>query len=265
MKHATAKTAALLWLALWFTAAVFARRTNVDYHLSRTLLAPGFPHLMGFDPFGRDLLTTVLRASLQSAALAALATLTACAAAVLAGASLAIAPPRPRFLALRLLDAVLAFPALIFALAWAAIRGPGWDTLAVALLIGAVPPLTRLMYARSREILSEDYILAARGLGASPFHIMTRHMIPAVAVLCRIKIPNLFAQALIAEATLSFLGVGAPIGRDTWGSLLAAGKDYLIEAPHLTVAAGIPLVLTILSLQLFNERDPRTATRSKIR
>jgi peptide/nickel transport system permease protein len=113
--------------------------------------------------------------------------------------------------------------------------------------------LIRLIYARAQEVLVQDYIEASIGLGGSKAWILTRHVVPELLSLSLLKAPNLFAQALMAEATLSFLGLGAPIGRDTWGSLLAQGKDYLIEAPHLAIGVGIPLVFTVLSLQKISE------------
>jgi ABC-type dipeptide/oligopeptide/nickel transport system permease subunit len=225
----------------------------MDPLLSRNLQAPDLSHWMGFDPFGRDLKFTVLSASLRSASFACLSVLVTCILGMLFGASIALAPTRVRFAALRALDTLLAFPSLLLALALAAIRGPGWSTLFASLLIGVLPPFVRLIYARSREILSEPFIEAAQSLGASPSRVLLKHLLPMLSSVCAVKIPILFAQALMAEATLSFLGVGAPVGKETWGSLLASGKEYLFEAPHIAFAAGIPLMLTILSLQTLSD------------
>jgi peptide/nickel transport system permease protein len=81
------------------------------------------------------------------------------------------------------------------------------------------------------------------------------HLAPALLSLCAVKAPSLFAHALIAEASLSFIGIGAPTGQTTWGTLLAQGKDYLLEAPHITLAAGIPLILTTVSLQWWTDQN----------
>jgi peptide/nickel transport system permease protein len=243
---------ALLWLLLWFGAATFFIGASGEHDLPRTLQPASLLHPFGFDAFGRDMLTTVLRASLISAAFAGAATLASFGIGVFAGTFLGIAPKWFQTPFLRVLEMILAFPYLLFALSWAAIRGPGWETLAFALLVGTLPSLTRLAYARTRELLSEEYVTAAIGMGSGPWRIMLKHLIPATSELCRVKIPNLFAGALIAEATLSFLGIGAPIGKDSWGSLLAQGKDYLIEAPHIAFCTGVPLVLTILSLQVLS-------------
>jgi peptide/nickel transport system permease protein len=245
------------WLAFWFGTALIAEvfpRTFYEPILARSLASPDLSHWMGFDSFGKDLTLLVLRASLTSASFASASVLVSCAVGVFIGACIALLPSRAQFLPLRALDTFLAFPSLLLALALAAIRGPGWGTLFVSLLIGTLPPFIRLIYARSREVLSEPFIEAAESLGASPGRILARHLVPMLRSICAVKIPTLFAQALMAEATLSFLGVGAPIGQETWGSLLASGKDYLFEAPHIAFAAGIPLTLTVLSLQILSER-----------
>ncbi|MCM2323541.1 MAG: ABC transporter permease [Oligoflexia bacterium] len=245
-----------LWLLAWFTAALLASLASDGAHLlDASLRPPEWSHPLGFDAFGRDLLLTVLRASLTSAALALATVLLSCVAAILLGAGIALAPRAARFASLRTLETLLAFPSLLFALAWAAIRGPGWGTLLFSLLIGTLPGFTRLVHVRARELLAEDFVLAARSYGADGFRILRKHLSPALLSLCLVKVPNLFAYALVAEATLSFLGIGAPIGRDTWGSLLAQGKDYLFESPHIALGSGIPLVLTVLALQSLAESE----------
>lgn len=244
---------AMGWLALWFFAALVRFWIIPQHRLSDTLVAPGLKHIFGADIFGRDLLEISLRASLSSAAFGAAAAALAIISGLLLGTWMALAPRWIRFPLLRGFELLLAFPSLLLALTWAAIRGPGWDTLLFSLLIGTVPSFTRLIYARTLECLQEDYILAARSLGAGSLRILGKHLIPNASALCKVKAPNLFAHALLAEATLSFLGIGAPLGRDTWGSLLAQGREYLIEAPHIAMATGIPLVLTILALQWLTE------------
>ncbi len=238
------------WLVVWFGGCLATALTAAQpFDLDRVLAAASLLHPFGFDAFGRDLLRIVLRASLLSSAFALACALISIALASAGGTAIASLPAKPRFVALRFLDLLLAFPSLLFALAWAAVRGPGWGTLLIALLLGTLPHLTRLVVTRSEELLAQEFVLAAKSLGASPLRVMRRHLAPSVLTLCWVALPNLFAQALLAEATLSFLGVGAPVGRDTWGSLLIQAKDYLIEAPHILLATGLPLIATVLSLQ----------------
>ncbi len=249
----------LAWLIIWFGAALLVSQTQLaspdPMTLSRALHLPGIPHLFGFDSFGRDLLILTLKSSLISALFAASAVGVATLFGILAGTTLALSPPRLLGVLLSLLDLFLAFPSLLLALALAAVLGPGWITLVTALLIGIIPSYSRLVYVRARELLTEDYVLAAQSFGATRAHIAIKHLTPAVLSLCRVKAPNLFAHALMAEATLSFLGVGAPAGRDTWGSLLLQGQAYLIEAPHIALGVGLPLVVTVLALQALTSPD----------
>ncbi len=238
------------WLILWFGAAVLSIFISDGTHdLARSLAAPSLPHFGGFDSFGRDLMLLTLRASLLSAWIALAATAASCALGVLIGGGMALAPRGIRRAFVAALEFTLAFPSLLVALAWAAVRGPGWDTLALALALGIIPSFIRLAHARTRELLHEEYVLAARSLGSSPLRLLRTHITPELLQLCRVKFPQLFAHALLAEASLSFLGIGAPIGRDTWGGLLAQGKDYLFEAPHIAITTGLPLALTVLALQ----------------
>jgi len=244
-----------LWVFLWFAAGAAAwLSTDSSPDLPRVLAVPSWSHPLGCDAFGRDLVLAVLRSAAVSSMFSLLAVAGSISLALGFGVSLALAAPRVAALGSSVLAALLATPSLLLALAWAAVRGPGWGTLAGSLVIGMVPGFTRLIQVRARELRLEDYVVAAWACGATPVRIGARHLLPGLLSLCAVKTPNLFAQALLAEATLSFLGVGAPIGSESWGSLLAQGQDYLIEAPHIALSAGVPLVLTVLSLQALAAR-----------
>ena len=221
--------------------------------LSRSLKGPSCAHLFGFDPFGRDLLLSTLAACGKSSLFAGVVTLISVTVGCLLGAFLSLSRGSIQFLAKRVLEGFLAFPSLLFALALASLRGPGWGTLFISLLIGVLPSWIRLVSIQLEETLGEDYVLISQSMGASHMTVFRNHLIPTLRALIRVKAPLLFSHALMAEATLSFLGIGAPIGAETWGSLLAQGKDYLIEAPHIALASGLPLILTLLSLQKLAE------------
>lgn len=243
---------ALTWILCWFSFASLALLHSSDFKLQLSLQGSSFDSwktILGFDVFGRELLLIVSRAAIASTAFALLATFLTLVLGLVLGTVLATTPSIFQSLGVRFLEFLLAFPSLLFALGWAVLYGPGWDTLIFSILIGTVPSTIRMSYVHTRELLQEEYILSSQSLGASFSWILTRHLIPSNFIFVSVKIPNLFAQALVAEATLSFLGLGAPIGADTWGSLLAQGKEYLIEAPHLSFGAGLPLVFTVLALQ----------------
>ncbi len=222
---------------------------------------PPIPHTLehslqsGYDVFGRPLVLLTALAASKSLIFALASVGIAALLGTLAGIGLAFLPERLRSLGMRVLDFVLAFPSLLVSLAWTAVRGPGWETLIVALCLGSVPPLIRFTYARAREIAREDYVIAAHSLGASRLQIARVHGTPAVFELLRAKLPSLLAQALLAESTLTFLGVGAPIGEDTWGSLLAQARDLIFEAPHIAWISGVPLIVTIWALQTLTDHS----------
>lgn len=247
------KNFSIFWIVFWFSSSLFSQFSHSSYHLPLILCHPGTQHVLGCDSFGRDLLQLLLKANLYSSLFSFAVVTLSLALSILAGAFLALAPQKFQFGFLRTLDFLLAFPTLLLALGWAAVRGPGLDTLLGSLLIGVFPGLTRLMYVRSKELLAKEYIAAAFSLGASSVRVVMRHVSPELFRLGLIKFPALFASGILAEATLSYLGIGVPIGNDSWGTLLAQSRDYLLEAPHLAWATGIPLFLTVLSLQRISE------------
>ena len=244
-----------LWLLFWLGGSVIARFMPdlVDHHLSQVLQYPSFLHPFGFDAFGRDLLGVTLHASALSAAFAFFATAGALVFAVAVGTITVELPPQPRNILERILLFFLAFPSLLFALAWAAIRGPGWSTLLVSLWLSTVPSLARLALVRGRELALEDYVIASRSAGADPLHVAIKHTGPGILRLCLVKAPQVFSISLMAEASLSYLGVGVPAGGNSWGALLAQGKDYWIEAPHIAASTGLPMILTLLALSHLTE------------
>ncbi len=204
----------------------------------------------GYDAFGRNLAALTASAGGTSIGIALLLAAVAIAVAF-SLCSLIEFSSRPAIG--RLLDPILlgasAFPSVLFALGWAAYRGPGWGTLSAALLFSVVPDLTRLLILRTREIKREPFLEAAIALGATPLWVSFKHVSPHLIPLVRAKLPGLLSRLILGEATLSFLGVGAPIGQDTWGMLLLQSRDYLIEAPMIAIMSGVPLALLVLTLQ----------------
>jgi peptide/nickel transport system permease protein len=251
------KKIALCWLLIWIVAAASSQWISTDFVITQSLCGQSKTMLMGCDAFGRNLLWLVPSASLLSLGFAVSAVTLCCLLGIIAGLTLALAPQKLSGLGLRGLEMTLIFPPILISLSWAAIRGPGWSTLAFSLMMNTFPSVARLMYVRTKELLSEEYLLAAKAIGATPTRIAFHHLLPGLIPVCIVLLPGLFAYSLLAEATLSFLGVGVPIGHDSWGSLLAQGKDYLLEAPLISIATGVPLVLTVLSLQILSEPKSR--------
>ena len=257
-----ARRIATLWLSLWLTMAFGAWLfTNGDFELKHALHPPltsGGALLLGADTFGRPLLSLVPRSAFGSLVFGASALVFSLAVCISYGVLSAFAPRWIQTLFAQFLEFLIGIPGLILALAIGAIQGPGWTTLLVALVLGILPGTARLVQARTRELLLEDYVAAAQALGAGRIHIILKHLLRGLRPVITAKLPGLFAHCLLAEATLSFLGVGAPLGSETWGALLAQGRDYLLEAPQIAYLGGIPLVLTLLAVQtLGDQRENR--------
>jgi len=250
------KTLCLIWLIVWFVAANLTHTPPID--LNQVLKHPSGIFTWGTDPFGRDLLQLNLSASVTSMKLAIISTL------ILVPASLLIAgltpalPLRVSSAVRRFFDFLIAFPSILLALGFQAARGSGPGTLLLAITLGALPGLIRYLMGRSDEAWISESVFASRALGARTWRIFRSQILPELLDHLRIKLPFLISQAIILETTLSFLNLGIQPGDPSWGALLAIGKDYLVEAPYLTVLVGAPLFLTLLCIQSL-------ADQSKIR
>lgn len=239
---------ALLWLIFLGAWILAARAPHLD--LSQLLASPHFPEqILGRDAFGRDLVAALADAMRRSLLFALFTTLSAVLVGLFCGSALGMMKGRLRYSFERVLDFTLAFPPFLLALAVQAAFGAGWKTLLFAVSFGLFPSLVRFVAVRAKEVSVAEHVEAARALGAKPWSIFRRHYLPDLSSHLRLKLPTLVAQALLLEATLSFLNLGVSPGVLSWGSLLAQAKDYLIEAPHIAWAVGSPLVLTLLALQ----------------
>lgn len=237
-----------LWLLIVFSWILFVPHSGMN--LEYLLEPPHFPGTpLGRDAFGRNLLGALGEAMGRSLIFSIAATSAALIVGVSAGASLGMIENKTRAYLERVLDFFLAFPPMLLALFVQAIIGTGWRALAFSISLGLFPGVVRFVAARAKEVSISDYVESARALGGGKFEIFWRHYRPALVDHIRLKFPSLLAQALLLEATLSFLNLGVPAGTISWGSLLAQAKDYLVEAPHIAWVVGLPLVFTLFSLQ----------------
>lgn len=200
------------------------------------------------DLYGRKLELLLVVALGRSLAFGTLATVLTWGVAIALGSVFPVLPNWARKTVLWTQDFLLAFPTLLLSLAIAAIRGPSYSTLLLALSIGTLPSLLRMAATHADELSANEFALAARSLGATRIHLVLRHFLPGVSRFAAVQLPNTLVHTILAEAALSFLGVGAPIGADTLGSLLHQGREYLIEAPQISIATALPLLTCVLLL-----------------
>jgi peptide/nickel transport system permease protein len=168
---------------------------------------------------------------------------------------------------MRLADALMAFPSILLAIGIAAALGPSAWTAVIALSVVYIPRTARIVRASVLVVREMDHVLAARALGAGNARIMLVHVLPYCMAPLVVQLTFVFAYAVLAEAALSFLGMGPPPPAPTWGNVIADGRDYLREAPWICLFPGLAISLTVLGLNLLGDGlrdllDPRLRAQS---
>jgi peptide/nickel transport system permease protein len=255
-------------LVLAATADVLTPYDPSYQNYSAMLQAPGPDHPFGTDQVGRDVYTRVVygtRVSLQVGVIAVGIGLTA---GVLIGLVSGFYRGWLDELLMRIMDALLAFPALVLALAITAALGSGIGNLMIAIGIVSMPTYARLVRGQVLSVRQRDYVLAARVLGARPPRLMLRHIWPNVTAPIIVQGSLNVSAAILTEASLSFLGLGVRPPTPSWGSSLQAGYPYLNVAPWLSLYPGLAIFLAVLGLNLLGDGlrqvlDPRLRARGQ--
>ncbi len=221
--------------------------------LARVLAPPSRAHWLGCDALGRDVLARVLWGARLSLGVSTAVVLLSLAVGSLVGGAAALAGGRVDALTMRAVDIVLAFPGFLLAIALAAILGPGLADLVVALTAMGWTGYARLVRGEVLSLREREYVEAARTLGASPARLLLRHLLPGLAGPVAVQATFGAGGIIVAEAALSFLGLGAPPPAPSWGNMLDAGRAFLLVAPHLTAAPGLAIGFSVLGFNLFGD------------
>ena len=243
----------LLALVVAVTAPVLAPQDPLKQNLSNTLASPSRSHLLGTDNVGRDVLSRVVWGTRISLVAGLVAVAIAAVAGGLIGLFAGYWGGRTDGLAMRLMDAVLSFPPLVLALALGAVLGAGLTGVLIALGVVYTPTFARLMRGQVLTIRSREYIEAARALGASGGAIAWRHVLPNAATPIVVQASLSVAFAILAEASLSFLGLGVQPPAASWGSMINAGRGYLRQAPWIVFGPGAALFLVVLGFNFLGD------------
>ncbi|WP_310016000.1 ABC transporter permease [Brucella pseudogrignonensis] len=227
------------------------------------LQGPSWSHFFGTDEFGRDIFSRAIYAGrvslLVSLGVVAISTILGIFLGVAAGYFRRLDAPISR-----LLDAMMSFPDILLAIALVAALGPSLTTVIIALGITYAPRLARIVRGSTLVIREMPYIEAAISLGLPTWQVLLRHVLLNLASPILVQATFVFASAMLAEASLSFLGIGVSSDMPTWGTMLAAGREYMNNAPWLMLFPGLAIILSVLSLQLVGDGlrdmvDPRLA------
>jgi len=260
-------TAAVLLLLAALFAPWIAPADPAAQNLPTRLKSPSRAHWMGTDELGRDTLSRTLygaRISLFVAVSVVLGCgLTGLAIGLLAGF---LGGWFDRFVNLFLINAFLSFPGILLAIAFAAFFGPGIGKVILALIITGWAGYARLARAQVLKVKELEFILAVRSLGASNQRIMLRHLLPNILQPVLIQATIGMAGAILAESTLSFLGLGVLAPAPSWGSMLNDARSHLFDAPHLVIFPALAVMTAVLAFNLLGDAwrdwlDPRTRSQ----
>jgi peptide/nickel transport system permease protein len=243
----------LLFIAMAIFAPLISPFDPIEASWSAIRKAPNGTHWFGTDELGRDVLARVIwgaRASLLAGVVSvAISLLTGVTIGMLAG----FLGGTVDSLISRATDAFLACPFLILAIALAAFLGPSLTNAMIAIGVSASPIFVRLTRAQVLQIKVEDYVEAARAVGCHPFRIAVSHILPNVTAPLIVQASLAIASAVIAEASLSFLGLGQQPPDPSWGSMLNTAKNFMETAPWMAVWPGLAIFVLVLSFNLLGD------------
>jgi len=252
----------LLFITVALLAPLLAPNDPVKVDWGAIRKAPSAAHWLGTDELGRDVLSRLIwgaRASLMAGLVSVGLALSL---GVPLGLMAGYAGGRVEAVVMRFIDAALAIPFLILAIAMATFLGPSLDNAMLAIGLSVTPVFARLTRGQVLTAKHEDYVEAARALGNPPWRIALRHILPNVLPPILVQSTLAIAGAIIAEAALSFLGLGQQPPQPSWGSMLNAARSFLSQAPWLAIAPGAAIFVVVLAFNMFGDGlrdalDPR--------
>jgi peptide/nickel transport system permease protein len=255
-------TLLILFAALF--AGILAPYDPLDMVVTDRLQSPGIKHLMGTDNYGRDILSRVLYGA-QLSIEVGLAVMLLTVVSGIAFGMLSGYFPRLDNIIMRVMDGMMAFPAILFAIAIMAVLGPKTVNVVIALSVVYAPRTVRIVRATVLAVKALDYIEAVRAQAAGHLRILFRHILPNCLSPLVVQATFNFAYAVLAEASLSFVGAGAPPPTPSWGNILSEGRVYMQAAPWITIFPGLAIAITVLGLNLAGDGlrdvlDPRLRT-----
>ncbi len=254
----------MLLVALALLSFVWTPFPATEIDVPNKLQPPSATHWLGTDSLGRDIVSQIIVGARASIAVGLIAVGIGIAGGVALGLLAAARRGWVEEAVMRFADFGLAFPALLTAIMLGAIYGPGLVTAIVAIGLFNIPEFARITRASAHTVWSREFVLAARACGKGRLRITLEHVLPNVASVLIVQATVRFAIAILAEAGLSYLGLGAQPPLPSWGRMLNEGQAMMYQAPLLAVWPGLAIVLSVLGLNLMGDGlrdllDPRLA------
>ncbi len=267
LRHRSFVLGGVLVLAMLLAAALsllWSPYPPAEIDVAHKLQPAGAAHWLGTDVLGHDVASQLLVGARNSIVVGVIAVGIGLGLGVLLGCIAAARRGWVEELLMRAADFGFAFPALLSAIMLTAIYGPGLVTSIVAIGLFNVPVFLRISRAAARAVWSRDFVLAARACGKGPWRITVEHVLPNIASVLIVQATIQFAVAILAEAALSYLGLGTQPPQPSWGRMLSEAQTLLFQAPQLAVYPGAAIALSVLGLNLMGDGlrdllDPRLA------
>jgi peptide/nickel transport system permease protein len=255
-------TVAVLVVLVGLVATVYTPHDPEAVEVRQRLRPPGPGYLLGTDQFGRDTLSRLAVGASVALVVAAVSTAIAVTVGVTLGAAAGYAGGVTDEVVMRAMDGLLAFPALLLAIAVVAALGPGHWHAAVAIGVVGIPVFARLTRGVVLSLVAREFVSAARAYGAAPLYILVRHVLPNAMAPIIVQASLGVGRAILAEAGLSYLGLGTQPPIASWGKMLQEAQGFLGQAPWLAVFPGCSIVLAVLAFNLLGDGlrdllDPR--------
>ena len=252
----------LTFIFIAITAPILSPHPVNDQNPFNSLQPPSWEHFLGTDRLGRDLLTRIMYGTRISVSVGLIAV------GIAAGVGVPLGLIAGHFggwldeILMRFMDAWIAFPNLILIIALVAILGPGVVNVMIAIGLNAFPLFARLIRGQTLSVKQLDYVQAAVGLGAGHTRLIAKHILPNTIQPVIVQASLLIGSAILAEAGLSFLGIGIKPPEPTWGVTIQEGLDWIRQSPWPSVAPGVALLFFVLSTNFMGDRlrdmlDPR--------
>lgn len=253
-----------LLIATALLSFVWTPYSAADLDIPNKLRPPSAAHWLGTDSLGRDIVSLLIVGSRNSIAVGLIAVGIGIVFGVALGLLAAARRGWVEELVMRFSDFAFAFPALLSAIMLTAVYGPGLTTAIVAIGIFNVPVFARITRAAANNVWSREFVLAARACGKGAWSITWRHVLPNIAAALIVQATIQFAVAILAEAALSYLGLGTQPPMPSWGRMLNEGQNLMYQSWLLAVWPGLAIVLSVLGLNLMGDGlrdllDPRLA------
>ena len=266
-RHNALAVAGVVMVAMFVFVALFAPwiapQDPAEIHLPARLAAPSAGHWFGTDELGRDIFSRILYGARISMLVGGSVVAASLLMGLLVGSLAGYYGGRvDRFFNVVVMNAFLSFPGILLAIAFVAFLGPGLFNLVLELSLGGWVGYARLVRGQVLATREREFVEAARALGASDLRIITRHILPNILQPVIVQAAIGMAGAVLAEATMSFLGLGVPPPTASWGSMLNDGRSHLFDAPHLVLFPAAAVMLAVLSFNFIGDAlrdflDPR--------